>query len=82
MDQYLLEGVLRKHLERHGVHVELATEPTFLEEVADGVNIVLKKTKRDGETTSEILHASYVIGADGAKGDLRQCVRIAAHFEA
>ena len=69
VDQYLTESVLRKSLETYGVYVELATEPTHLEEGLEGVAVVLTKTAGDGSTQTETLQAAYVIGADGAKGE-------------
>ena len=65
------EGVCREHLARCGVHVELGTEPISLEQDADGVNVVLKKTTSAGSEINETLRAEYVVGADGARGQSR-----------
>ena len=43
ISQFKTEGVLRDHVAKHGVHVETSTEPTAIEQDADGVNVTLKK---------------------------------------
>ena len=68
MSQYLTEDVLRDHLAKFGVHVELSTELVSLEQDNKGVTVALKKTGADGSETMESVRAAYVIGADGARG--------------
>ncbi|KAI0765037.1 FAD binding domain-containing protein [Fomes fomentarius] len=79
ISQYLTEGIFRDHLAKHGVHVELATEPVALEQDADGVTVTLKKVDANGEEKTEDARFSYVIGADGARGFTRRA--IGATFE-
>ena len=62
---------MRKHLESHGVKVELGTEPVSLEQDADGVTVTLKKTSPEANVTSETLRVAYVVGCDGARGEIR-----------
>ena len=69
ISQFLTETVLRDHLARHGVHVELGTEPTSIDQDSDGVTVYLKKTDKDGNESTETVRASYVVGADGARGE-------------
>ena len=67
LGQQTLEGILRSHLETYGCSVELGTELQSFED--DGERVLAKLVKRtDGKEISEIFEASYLIGADGAKG--------------
>ena len=67
LGQQTLEGILRSHLETYGCSVELGTELQSFED--DGERVLAKLVKgTDGEEISEIFEASYLIGADGAKG--------------
>ena len=67
LGQPTLEGILRSHLEKYGCSVELGTELVSFED--DGERVLAKLVKRkDGEEISETFEASYLIGADGAKG--------------
>ena len=62
-----LEGILRSHLEKYGCSIELGTELQSFED--DGERVLAKLVKRkDGEEISEVFEASYLIGADGARG--------------
>ncbi|KAH9916722.1 FAD binding domain-containing protein [Epithele typhae] len=80
IDQYLTEGIMRKHLnERFGVQVELGTEPISIEQDDNRVSLTLKKTAQDAKGTTETVKAQFVIGADGAKGVMRKF--IGATFE-
>ena len=36
---------------------------------SDGVTVHLKKTDKDGNESTETVRASYVVGADGARGE-------------
>lgn len=66
--QFVLEGIFRDHLAKHGVQVELATELMSFEQDAEGVTAVLKRTASTAHESTETFRASYIIGADGAKG--------------
>lgn len=62
-----MESILRSHLEKYGCSVELDTALESLED--DGERVLAKLVKKkDDEEVSEIFEASYLIGADGAKG--------------
>ena len=74
VSQFLTETVLRDHLARHGVHVELGSEPTSMEQDSYGVTVHLKKTDKDGNESTETVRAAYVVGADGAKGEFEEDV--------
>ncbi|KAF8712021.1 hypothetical protein AX14_013156 [Amanita brunnescens Koide BX004] len=69
--QPALEGVLRSHLEKYGCTVELSTALESFEQNDDHVLAKLVQTI-DGKEVSETFKASYVIGADGAKGVCRK----------
>lgn len=62
------EAALRSHLERHGIHVELATELHSFERNSDHVIAHIVKTSDDAEI-QETVHARYLVGADGARGE-------------
>ena len=67
LGQPKLEGILRSHLEKYGCFVELGTELQSFED--NGERVLTKLVKRmDGEDVFETFEASYLIGADGAKG--------------
>lgn len=67
LGQPALEGILRSHLEKHGCSVELGVELQSFED--DGERVLAKLVKRkDGEELYETFEASYLIGADGARG--------------
>ncbi|KAI0711278.1 FAD binding domain-containing protein [Earliella scabrosa] len=72
--QYITEGILRDHLAKHGVQVELGTEPISLVQDADGVKVTVRKLTVDNTEQEEVIQASYVIGADGAKGMTRTAI--------
>ena len=59
------EEILRAHLVKAGVPVELNTELVSFEQSADGVTAHIIKHD-GGEETTEIVSASWLIGADGA----------------
>ena len=68
VSQYDTERVLREHLAEFGVQVQQGTEPVAIEQDAECVTVTLKRTGKDGEEEMETLKATYVIGADGARG--------------
>jgi len=71
LGQPTLEGILRSHLEKYGCSVELGTELLSFED--DGERVLAKLIKRKGgEEIAETFEASYLVGADGAKGVSRK----------
>ncbi len=66
--QSLHEAVIRDHLQKFGCAVELRTELVGFEQNEDGVFAQVRRHGEDGETHEETIHASYVVGADGARG--------------
>ena len=67
LGQPTIEAILRSHLEKYGCSVEFASELQSSED--DGNHVLAKIFKRgDGDEVSETFKASYLIGADGAKG--------------
>ncbi len=79
MSQYVNEGIFRDRLSKHGVHVELGTEPASVEQDATGVTVYLKHA---GVDEAETARFSYVIGADGARGKLKLTVNESARLMA
>ncbi|TFY80323.1 hypothetical protein EWM64_g3689 [Hericium alpestre] len=63
--------ILREHLKKHGVEVELSTELCYLEQTDDGVTATIKNT-RSGKETLKAVHVKYLVGADGARGVTRK----------
>ena len=60
------EAILREHLEKHGVYVELATELVGFDQTPDGV--IAHVVKHIGtQQISTTIEAEYLIGADGAR---------------
>ncbi|KAH7930836.1 hypothetical protein BV22DRAFT_1124599 [Leucogyrophana mollusca] len=69
--QQTLEAILRSHLEKFGVFVELGCELRSFEQSGDGV--VASVAKRQGsEEVLETIEASWLIGTDGARGVTRK----------
>ena len=68
MSQYLNEGIFREHLAKLGVQVELSTEPVSIEQDETGVRVSLKHV---GSDKIETVRCAYIIGADGARGQLQ-----------
>ena len=67
LSQTTLENILRSHLQKYGCSVELGTGLQSFED--DGERVLAKLVKeKDGEEVYETFEASYLIGADGAKG--------------
>ena len=58
-------AILREHLQKHGVRVELSTELVDLKQDESGVDATLVRAG-----VEEKLRVKYLIGAVGAKGDL------------
>jgi putative polyketide hydroxylase len=71
------ERVLLHHLQSLGrARVELGTEVVGLEQDAEGARVVLRDTEGG---PSRVVHARYVIAADGAHSTVRSALGIAAH---
>jgi putative polyketide hydroxylase len=71
------EHVLLDHLRSLGrAHVLLGTEVAGLEQGADGARVVLRDA--DGGQSS-VVHARYVVAADGAHSTVRDALGIAVH---
>lgn len=60
--------MLRSHLERYGIHVELATELKSFEQHSDHIIATVLKTNGN-EAIEETVQANYLVGADGARGE-------------
>ncbi|KAK0489305.1 FAD binding domain-containing protein [Armillaria novae-zelandiae] len=65
------EDVLREHLARYGVIVELETELVSFEQFPDRVVSRIIKT-RDGQHTEETAESQWIIGAEGARSVVRK----------
>ncbi len=66
--QNVHEAVIRDHLQKFGCAVELGTELVGFEQSEDGVIAQVRRLVEGGDMHEETIHASYVVGADGAKG--------------
>ncbi|KAF7798988.1 hypothetical protein EIP86_010217 [Pleurotus ostreatoroseus] len=65
------EAILRTHLKELGVRVELSTELVGFEQDEDGVRVKVIKRNESAEAP-EIVEASFLVGADGAKSIVRK----------
>ncbi len=64
------ERVIREHLKEYGCEVELGTELIDLEQDDEGVNVKVRRLQGEGSAPhEETIRASYVVGADGARGE-------------
>jgi 2-polyprenyl-6-methoxyphenol hydroxylase-like FAD-dependent oxidoreductase len=63
------EAILRKHLEKYGVKVELGTELVSFTQDNDKVDVVLKKVENGNE---EKVSVKWLVGADGARSVVRK----------
>ncbi|KAH7890340.1 hypothetical protein F5I97DRAFT_1972023 [Phlebopus sp. FC_14] len=71
LGQQTLEGILHARLGEYGCHVESGTELRSFEQ--DGERVVAQIVRRvNGEEVSETVDASFLVGADGAKGITRK----------
>ena len=65
------EGILRQHIAKYGVQVELNTELVGFEQDADGVTAHV--IKHDGDKdVPETIRTEFLVGADGARGAVRK----------
>ncbi len=63
------EKMVRDRLHRLGCEVELGTELVGFEQDEQGVTARVRRHQGEGiEAIEESIRASYLIGADGAKG--------------
>jgi 2-polyprenyl-6-methoxyphenol hydroxylase-like FAD-dependent oxidoreductase len=71
--QNITEGILRDHLHKHGVDVEMGTELRTLKQDVNGecVDVVLVKMRGE-EKVEERVSVEWLIGADGARGVVRK----------
>ncbi|PBK99860.1 hypothetical protein ARMGADRAFT_1074700 [Armillaria gallica] len=65
------EEVLREHLARYGVTVELGTELVSFEQFPDRVMSRIIRT-RDGQQTEESVESQWIVGAEGAHSVVRK----------
>ncbi|KAF9505746.1 hypothetical protein BS47DRAFT_1334240 [Hydnum rufescens UP504] len=72
LGQWSTEGILRSHLSRLGVTVELGTELVDFTQDAHKVTANLLKRDKGGSSENETLEVDWVIGADGARGVTRK----------
>ncbi|PBK76206.1 monooxygenase [Armillaria solidipes] len=66
------EAILRRHLAKFGVFVELGTELLDFEQDEDSVTATLCKTNAAGETVKETSTFKWLVGADSATSFVRK----------
>ncbi|KAF9002995.1 monooxygenase [Cyathus striatus] len=71
LGQHHLEAILRAHIRKYGTEVELATMLEKFEQHDDHVSAHLMKAV-DGKAISELANFSYIVGADGARSNVRK----------
>ncbi|KAL0953955.1 hypothetical protein HGRIS_005116 [Hohenbuehelia grisea] len=64
-------SILRSHLAKHGVNVELSTELRSFQQHPDHVAVTMSKIL-DGEEHSEDAQFKYIVGTDGAHSVVRK----------
>ncbi|KAH7885854.1 FAD binding domain-containing protein [Phlebopus sp. FC_14] len=75
LGQHTTEGILRGHLARYGITIELGTELRTLRQYGERIEVQLEK--RNGEEqVEETTSVDWLIGADGAKGVVRKCLDV------
>lgn len=68
LGQHHTEEILRAHIAKYGIHVELGTELVGFEQDEDGVTVHLRKTALGQDTTeAEDFRTPFLIAGDGAK---------------
>ncbi|KAF8840825.1 hypothetical protein BDN67DRAFT_929567 [Paxillus ammoniavirescens] len=71
--QDITEGILRDHLHKHGVDVEMGTELRTLTQDVNGERVEVELVKTRGEEKiEERVSVEWLIGADGARGVVRK----------
>ncbi|KAF5373400.1 hypothetical protein D9757_009760 [Collybiopsis confluens] len=73
--QFRLEAVLRAELHKYGVHVELNRKLVDFQQTESKVVAQILHSE-NGETFVEDFQASYLVGADGAKGVVRKLLKL------
>ncbi|KAF9003010.1 FAD binding domain-containing protein [Cyathus striatus] len=66
-----LESILREHMKKYSIEVELGTALEKFEQFDDHVTVHLVKTV-DGKEYPELANFSYLVGADGAHSVVRK----------
>lgn len=69
MGQEVVGRIMREHLKKRGVDVEFSSELISLQDREDYVQVGIKKAGGAIETAE----FKYVVGADGARGELLFC---------
>ncbi|KZT02086.1 uncharacterized protein LAESUDRAFT_441502 [Laetiporus sulphureus 93-53] len=72
LSQSTLEDIMRAHLSRYDCKVELGKELVAIDQDGSAVNATLLIHHIGGPSSQEIVHAEFVIGADGARGVSRK----------
>lgn len=67
LGQGLNEEILRSHLAKYDVHVELGTELVGFEQNADSVTARLAHHVANQEDTTETISVEFLVGAEGAR---------------
>lgn len=74
------EEILRDHLAKHDVHVELDTRLDSFVQDADNVTARLVHHHHGDEESSESVRVQYLVSAEGAKSE-RSCVTFDVRYE-
>jgi 2-polyprenyl-6-methoxyphenol hydroxylase-like FAD-dependent oxidoreductase len=69
LGQSSYEGILREHLAKFNIHVELGTELTHFEHDANGVTAHVLRHE-NGEAYHETISAEWLVSAEGGKSKL------------
>jgi 2-polyprenyl-6-methoxyphenol hydroxylase-like FAD-dependent oxidoreductase len=69
LSQDALEGVMRTHLTKYGITVELGKCLVALEQDADCVTATITVNESGQDEKRETVNAKYLVGTDGAKGN-------------
>lgn len=70
ISQTVLEEIIRDRLAMYGVTIELSTELTDIQQDEESVTATVAHHSEDVRDVLEIIRAKYLIGADGAKGNI------------
>jgi 2-polyprenyl-6-methoxyphenol hydroxylase-like FAD-dependent oxidoreductase len=64
----VLEKILRTHLAKYGVVIELGKALVAIDQDASAVTATVNTKDSDGSEIQETIVAQYLVGSDGAKG--------------